>query len=41
MEVIFIIRQVMEQYREQKKVLHMVFINLEKAYDKISRTGMW
>jgi hypothetical protein len=41
LEAILLIRQVMERYKEQKKDLHMVFINLEKAYDKISRNLMW
>jgi Reverse transcriptase (RNA-dependent DNA polymerase) len=40
MEAIFLIRQLMERYREQKD-LHMIFINLEKAYDKILRNSMW
>jgi Reverse transcriptase (RNA-dependent DNA polymerase) len=40
MEVIFLIRQLMERHREQK-VLHMIFIDLEKTYDKIPRNIMW
>jgi hypothetical protein len=41
METIFLIRQLMERYKEQNKDLHMVFINLKNAYDKVTRNIMW
>jgi hypothetical protein len=41
MELIFLIRQLMEGYREQKKDMHMIFIDLKKAYDKVTRNVMW
>jgi hypothetical protein len=41
METIFLIRQLMERYQKQKNDLHMIFIDLEKLYDKISRNIMW
>jgi hypothetical protein len=41
MEIIFLIRQLMERHREYKNDLHMIFIDLEKTYDKILRNIMW
>jgi hypothetical protein len=41
MDVIFLIRQLMEKYRKQKKDMHMIFIDLKKAYNKVSRNVMW
>jgi hypothetical protein len=41
MEVIFLIRQLMERCMEQKKYMHMIFIDLKKAYDKVSKNVMW
>jgi hypothetical protein len=41
METIFLIRQLIERCREQKKDLHIVFIDLKKAYDKVRRNIMW
>ena len=36
-EAIRLLRQLIERFRERKRNLHMVFIDLEKAYDKVSR----
>jgi hypothetical protein len=41
METIFLVRELMKRYKEQNNDLHMVFIDLKKAYDKIPWDVMW
>jgi len=39
--MLFAARQVQEKCREQNLDLYMVFINLTKAFDFVSREGLW
>ena len=40
-DAIFAARQVIEKLREIQKALHLVFIDLGKAYDRVPRQDVW
>jgi hypothetical protein len=41
MEAMYLLRHVIERYKTDEKDLHLVFIDLEKAYDSVSREILW
>ncbi|GKA78295.1 retrovirus-related pol polyprotein LINE-1 [Tanacetum coccineum] len=40
-EAIHLLRSLMEKYRERQRDLHMVFLDMEKAYNSVSRQLVW
>ena len=40
-DAMFALRILIEKYREGQRELHCVFVDLEKAYDRVSREELW
>ena len=40
-DMVFVLRQIQEKCREQNMGLHAAFIDLTKAFDTVSRSGLW
>ena len=40
-DMIFAVRQLQEKCREQHQKLHLVFVDLTKAFDTVKRNGLW
>ena len=37
----FMLRQILEKCREQNKVLYAALVDLTKAFDTVTRNGLW
>ena len=40
-DAMFALRMLMEKYRKGQRQLHCVFVDLEKAYDRVSTKELW
>ena len=40
-DMVFVLRQLQEKCREQNKGLYVTFVDLTKAFDTVSRNGLW
>lgn len=40
-EDIYLLRRLMKYYKDRKRDMYMVFVNMEKVYDKVFRDVLW